>query len=331
MKERTADITASEKAIFEKLLSRDNVAVFIHRSPDGDAVGTAFALKRVLEKLGRRVCVACSDSIPKRLDFLADGKTELELEFEPQTVVSVDVATEGLFGKKYGEYSAKTEFAIDHHITNTRYAENLILHHDHSSAGELLFRLLKACGVEIDDYIAEKLYAAISFDTGCFKFSNVGCATFECAAELVCYDFHPEQINRRLFDIATLERLKAENMLLMNAETYFGGRVAVACITRELLNEYGLTDSDADGLVTVLRRIDGSDISFAVRETEDGTVRVSLRSECDFDVSALAARFGGGGHVKASGCSFECDIQSAKSQLLCATAEALGIKDDNNN
>lgn len=302
---------------FRELLTKDRVMIVVHRNPDGDALGTAFALQHVFERLNRRVCIAAHDSVSRLLRFLADGREELKPQFEPECIVSVDVATEELFGTSLAIYANRTDYNIDHHYTNTRYARCNIVCSDRSSAGEVLYELLLAAGVEIDCYIAAKLYAAISFDTGCFRFSNVGIRTHRIAGELLSFGIDAADINRRLFDIATLEQLKIENLALTGVRQYKDKHVTVLVITRDMLEQVGASDEDIHGLTDLTRRIDGTVVGVTMRETQDGMFKVSLRSSDQyFNVSRVAAVFGGGGHVRASGCILPGPVDVARDRLL---------------
>ncbi len=298
------------------MLSRDNVMIITHRSPDGDTVGTAYALKRVFENRGKSATVVCSDEIGKRLRFISDGAYKLDEPTDIGCVIAVDTATVDLMGEKLKKYADKVDYCIDHHITNTNYAKCTFLNSSASSTGEYLYDLLKEAKVEIDGYIAEKLYAAIAFDTGCFKYSNVTPHTHMVAAELLEYGMNFEDINRRLFDIASFEQLKIEQEVLMAVERYRDNTVTILVLTQDMLKKVG-TDIDIDGLTAITRRIEGTLIGISIREMSDGVIKVSFRSMDDrVDVSKIAAKFGGGGHKRASGCSFNAPIDEVKNRIL---------------
>lgn len=305
------------KQLFNEILSRDNVMILTHKSPDGDTLGTAFALCRVLEEKGKRAFVACSDKIPEKFRFFTGGKEDLSVLFEPETVVSVDVATAELLGDELSGYADRVDYCIDHHISNTGYAKKTIVDAKASSAGELLFCLLKESGISIGAETAKLLYAAVSFDTGCFKFANVTPATHMAAAELLQYGFDAEKMNRRMFDIASLEQLRVEADVIARTERYRNNAVTVVTLPLERLEELANADTDIDGLSSLPRRIEGTVVGISMKESEKDVIKVSLRSMDDeIDVSAIAALFGGGGHKRASGCVFRCPMEEAKKQLL---------------
>ena len=199
-----------------------------------------------------------------------------------------------------------------------RDSANTILYPHLSSVGELMYLLIIQSGFEIDEYIASKLYCAISFDTGCFKFSNVTANTHLIAAELLQFNLPCSKMNRMMFDSVPLEQLKIENLILRNAELHYDNKIALVCLTQEMVKSIGAKDDDFDGLTALTRRIEGPAVGITMREMPDGSIRVSLRAESDFDVSKVAMKFGGGGHVKAAGCTVNLDMETAKKQIVQA-------------
>lgn len=311
-------------AAFRELMTMNDVLILVHRNPDGDCLGTAFALKRAFENLGRRVCVAASGTIDSNLRGITDGAEELKPAFLPSAIVTVDVAAQHMLGAELSCYADMVDYNIDHHFTNTEYASNNIVVGSASSAGEVLFDLFRACDVEIDDVMAEKLYAAVAFDTGCFRYSNTTAHTHAVAAELMKHDFDASGVVRRMFDIVPLRQLKIERAALDAIHLYRDGAIVLLPITRAMLEENGALDEDVSGMVSLVRRIEGAVVCATLKETREGDVKVSLRSADDvFDVSAVAAVFGGGGHVKASGCLIKASIKEAEERLLAVIEHQL--------
>lgn len=311
-------------AAFRELLTYDDVLILVHRSPDGDCLGSAFALKRVFENLGKRACVAATGTVDRNLRHITDGAEELKPRFLPSVIVSVDVATKQMLGPDLAAYADSVDFSIDHHYTNTEYARENIVVGTASSAGEVLYDLLIACNVEIDDVIAEKLYAAIAFDTGCFRYSNTTAHTHSVTADLLRRSFDAPGVVRKMFDIVPLSQLRMERVAMDALRIYNNGAVVLLPITRAFLESQGATDEDVSNMVSLIRRIEGASVCATLKETKEGDVKVSLRSADDvFDVSAVAAVFGGGGHVKASGCLIKDTMENAVERLRLAIEERL--------
>jgi len=303
---------------FGEIMKYRKILLFSHKNPDGDTLGSAFALKKVLEMQGKCVEVACSDIIPKKYQFISDDNENLDVSanFDPDCVVSVDVATESMFGEKYKHYASVVDINIDHHVTNSLYGKINIIESDYSSVGEILYELISSNGWEINDYIAEKLYISIAFDTGCFRFSNARSNTFRIASELLKFNFQPSEINKRLFDYASLSQLLVENAALQAIKQYKNEQITVVKVTQDLLNNLGVNEDEVDGMTTITRRVAGTLVGIVLRETLAGEIKVSLRSSNDFDVSQVAKQFGGGGHKKAAGCILNCSIEDAEKVLL---------------
>jgi phosphoesterase RecJ-like protein len=310
----------------------DDVMILVHRNPDGDCLGTAFALKRAFENLGRRVCVAATGMVDSNLRGITDGAVEMRPRFLASAIVEVDVATQQMLGAELADYADFVDYSIDHHYTNTEYARNNIVIGDASSAGEILFDLFEACDVPMDAVIAEKLYAAIAFDTGCFRYSNTTAHTHAVVSRLLEYSFDAPGVIRKMLDVVPLRQLKLERIALDSIHLHRDGEIVLLPISRAMLAENGCTDEDVSGMVALLRRIEGAVVCATLKETKEGDVKVSLRSADDiFDVSAVAATFGGGGHVKASGCLIKAPLLLAEEKLLSAIQDQIRLQGEGKN
>ncbi len=148
-----------------------NAVILLHESPDGDTMGSGFALCRALRSIGKKANVLCSDELPPKFSFLYDWYSPQE--FEPETVIAADIADKKLMGSYNEIYGDKVQLCVDHHISNTGYAEKLLLGERSAAACEVVYSLLKAADIAVDDTMAMCLYTGIATDTGCFKFENV--------------------------------------------------------------------------------------------------------------------------------------------------------------
>lgn len=319
-------LTDDQISVFFELLKKDNFCIVMHKSPDGDTIGSSFALLCALKKMGKNAQIVCSDPIPPQMRFISDGAVDMDLLFEPETVVSVDVASETLFGEKYGYLSKKVDLAIDHHFSNTHYAKNTILCDKMSSAGEVVFHLFKNADIPLDDYIAEKLYTAISFDSGCFRFYNTSSETHLAAAELMRYNFDAASINVKLFDSIPLAQIQIESEVLSTVKRFKNGKITLATVRLSQMEKYGVKENELDGLSGITRRIAGTVVGITVREQSNGEVRISLRSQQEaplpeFDVSKVASEFGGGGHIRAAALTVKCSVEDAERKILNAVTK----------
>ncbi len=329
MQTRTAprmnELTFEE--IIERLSAPADTLILFHRNPDADAVGSAFALKKILSDLGSRAWCVCSCEIPARLQFLTDGEQESVLpasvpaELAPTRIIAVDTASPSQLGDLFELYGDRIDLMIDHHGMGEPYADHYI-RPDAAATGEIMFDLVKhlatASLVTITEALCVRLYAAISADTGGFRYSNVTPETHQRAAELLASGIDSAKINQLLFDSYTMEQLRARAAGISNLHLFANGAVAVVTFPYALKAALGLSDEHLDTLVDIARSLVGVKIAIAIRQPgTDGTFRVSCRSNCDFDVAALCASFGGGGHTRAAGCTVTAaDMDEAMNKLV---------------
>ena len=297
------------------LRENDNYLILTHRNPDGDTLGSAFALMYILRYLGKNAKVQCCDRIPEKYSYMfsPDDTGEPENAY----VIAVDVADEKLLGSGvYEKYQGKVKLCIDHHISNKGYAEKLLLR-DCAAASEIIFDLANELGVEIDKRIADCIYTGVSTDTGCFKFANVTARTHEIAAKLIEKGADFVEINKVMFETKTKGYFQLEAAALESLEMYFDGKCAVMTVTQETLNNTGTDESDCDGIAAIPRKIEGVLVGVTVRERSDGTYKISLRSHAPVDCTKICTEMGGGGHARAAGCDIEREcFQEKKAQLL---------------
>lgn len=310
--------------------------VLCHARPDADAIGSAFAMRALLSAMGCRAYSACADEIPERLGFLVGDLQEsilaanLPNDFVPVQIISVDTASPAQLGDLREQYVDRVDLMIDHHGKGEMYADGWI---DPAAAatGEMVYAIaqqLVATGRirEIPTGINRLLYAAISSDTGCFRYSNVTPETHRCAAELlrgaVDGRFDPADINHRLFEVKSEKLLLAEKLGFERLHLSSDGKVGIVDFPYDLKEKHTLKDEHLETLVDIPRGLEGVMVAAAIRQpAETGVYRISMRSSCDVDVSAVCASFGGGGHVRAAGCTITCE--DGMDAVVGQVAEAL--------
>lgn len=305
----------------EFLRSHDDYLILMHASPDGDTLGCGYALCTALQRIGKRAKAVCPDEIPHRFDYMREGVTQQD--FEHTTIVAVDVADSKLLGdmKELGD---KAALCIDHHVSNTEYAERLLLREHYASACELMFEVLTALGTDIDRVIANCLYTGVATDTGCFKFSNTKPQTHIVASKLMECGAEIAPINYAMFELKTQGRIKLEQDVLKNMRYFGDGHIAMVTVMLDTIANIPDIDSDDVGAMAAIpRQIEGVDIGISMKEKKQGLFKASLRSSERIDVSKIAQQFGGGGHARASGCSFTCSFDEAVEQIVSACTEAL--------
>ncbi len=301
----------------------EDVHILIHRSPDGDCTGSGYSLQAALRLLGKRSKVLCTEPIPARFHFLMPE--EPEEDFPPKYVISVDVADENLLGGLKDTYAGNINLCIDHHVSNQRYAENLLLDADAAAACEVLYAVYREMGIPFTEQIAKCLYTGMATDTGCFKFSNTRPDTHIAVAEIMREfpDIRYDLINRNLFDVKSRQQIQAEIAMLSRMEYHLDNRCTLVWATLAVFQAAGVDENDVEGLTSLSLQPEGVEVGLTVKEREPNVYKVSMRSARDVDVSAICQKFGGGGHVKAAGCLVKGTPDEVRSRLIHAVAEAL--------
>ncbi len=297
-----------------------------HQSPDGDTLGSCLALREALLLLGKDAAVVCPDRVPPVLDFLAGADTVTGTDgIEPpkEAVLYIDCADHKRTGAlRETLETAPYQFCIDHHGTNPRESKDGDWVEEVSATGELILRLIKALNVPMNKTIATALYTAITTDTGNFSYGNTSPESFEAAAKLLGYGIDLPELNRVLFREMPVSKAKLIAYTLSHMELFEGGRLNLCAIPLDALAACSATKEDCEGLIDWLRDIDTVEAACVLRES-DGCVRVSMRSKRYCDVAAIAKRFGGGGHVRAAGCTLYLPLEEATAVMREALTEAL--------
>ncbi len=323
-------VSLSFEAATTKLFSMDNILLLTHANPDGDCIGSAVALYMILKKIGKRVKIACPSVIPKRLEFLLEGISYEDVLCEAEQIaesgfcfscaVSVDVASDGLLGDVFSLVEGKIELAFDHHETNSLSAKNIYVLPSASAAGEIIYSVAMAAERKymmkfVGPLVVTAIYAAIASDTGCFRFSNTTSKTHMIAASLIESGADSGDINYRLFEIKSKKQFAVEKIVMENAGFFCDGKIAVSYITQKQLDSVQADSSDTDTCVQMLRTVEGTEIAIFIKEKEEKTYRVSVRTNRYVDASLLCGAFGGGGHKRAAGCTVSGSFSTVVEKL----------------
>lgn len=310
----------TNKETIEFLRREDRYLIVNHRRPDGDAVGSAAALCLGLRGIGKEAWVWKNPQTTERYRAYLRG---LETETVPEncTIISVDMATEGLLPLNGGQFAGQFQLSIDHHPSNEGYARYTNVQPQKAACGELLLELLRELG-PISPDMANALYLAVSTDTGCFQYSNVTVDTLRAAAELKELGADTFAINKVMFGTKTIARLRLEAALTESAAFYAGGLVCVCVLTNALMDRIGATEDDVDEISGFPRDIQGVQIGVMLRQLREGGCKISLRTSGDYNASDICAMLGGGGHQAAAGCTLESDVETAKGRILEAIAQS---------
>ena len=306
----------------ECLQNAQDILIIPHKNPDGDTVGASFALYYSLKRMDKRVQVVCHDLLPEKYYYMYSEYVK-DNDFTPQYIISVDTADVTLFGENLVKYADKTDLSIDHHITNKLYAKKTYLASSAAATCEAVYDLLIRLGTKIDNLIADCLYTGIVTDTGCFKFNSTTANTHIVAARLFECGANYDMINREMFDNKSKARIHLESMVLKSIEFYYNDKVALIVITKEMVEKTGADQAVFDGISGVTKQIEGVDVGITIRQIEGNEYKISFRTSERINAFSLADIFGGGGHVRAAGCTQNGTIENVKKKILEAVKEKL--------
>ena len=305
----------------ETIEKAEKIVIFSHVNPDGDTLGSMLALHNVLrEEFSKDSTMVVAGKVPDIYHFLPEikkVKRAAEVQNENfDTAIAIDIAAKDRMtdGLKIFE-SAKTTMNIDHHKTNNGYGMVNFINADASSAGEVLFDILKELGIKISQNTAICLYTSILTDTGGFRFENTKAQTLRKAAKLVDLGANPASISRFCYESKPKPMVMLQAYCLANAGFAMGEKIAYVTISNEEMKRFKAENDHTEGIVEALRQINTTEVSFVAKEIDEQTTKVSLRSKT-IDVSRVASVFNGGGHTFAAGCTIKKPLIVAKNKLL---------------
>ena len=315
--------------LVERVIAAEKPILLTHTRPDGDTVGSCAALASIFDAMGRSPIVVSPDPIPRRLSFLSGGKWFAPVKEYPSdsTVIAVDVASPQQLGDLQSVFSGALapSFMIDHHERGVAFAPRY-LRSDASAVGEIVYDLALALvekGVlkSVPPFAVNAIFASVSSDSGCFKYSNVTPRTHRIAASLIELGADAPEINRLLFDVKTEEILRAEGYVASHVSTTPDKKIAWVLVTDAIRDEMGLLDEHFETAIDVVRSLEGVEIAMTVKESPDGKFKVSLRST-GLDVAKIAATLGGGGHARAAGCSLSTETAEEAARIAVDAVKA---------
>jgi phosphoesterase RecJ-like protein len=311
------------EAVCAAMRAESRVALAIHESPDGDAVGAAAGMLDLFGKLGAdaHLFVDAGVVLPLAGEFLPAG---LVVEGSPAaatTLYALDCGSAARLAVTLGERRART-VNIDHHHDNTRFGDLNLVDGDASSTSELVCEIAARLGLRFSAGAAAALYAGISFDTGHFQHASTSADTFACCARLVADGADPDRVYRLLYETRSLASLRLGARAIERARPAAAGRALLTLLTGDDFAATGATDDETEGIVDALRSVPGVEVAGLARPQGDGLVKVSLRSE-GFDVSAVAGLKGGGGHRQAAGFTTAGTVEGVTEWLSTVLDERL--------
>jgi phosphoesterase RecJ-like protein len=316
--------------ILEGIRASESFCVVGHVRPDGDCIGSQLGLSLALLNEGKKVCCWNQDAIPQKLSFLDAKKLMQPPESGHQfdCVIATDSASLERLGS-VGECikERKLFLNIDHHKSNTRFADLNWVSPKEPSTGELIFRLLKVAGWPIPPSISDCLFTAVSTDTGSFQYPSTRPGTFNVAGELVKRGANLARICDEVYQSYPLSRVRLLKLLYNRFRLTHSNQIAYFWLKKEDFARTGADPSDAEGLIDHIRAIEPVVVACVFEEVEPQLTRISFRSKDEqVDVNEVAMLFGGGGHKAAAGARIPGSPLSAQRRVVAALKKALNSK-----
>lgn len=307
-----------EIALFLK--SHDNYEILTHAYPDGDTLGSGFALCLALQQIGKNARVITT-KVPSKFLYLLNGvKQQI---FNAETILSTDVAADSLLGSNMSEYLGSVDICIDHHGSNTFNAKQKFVDKYAAATCEIIYKLLNRMEVKFTPEIANCLYTGVSTDTGCFRYSNTTADTMRVAASLMDFGCNTDYINKAMFETKSKDKIRLERAVYDTMEYCADGKCAIIHTTLDMVGKLNIGDDEMEGLASIPRQIEGVLIGITMREKEGSFFKISVRTNGNINASDFCSQFNGGGHPAAAGCSIKGDLKSVKEKLVKAAEEIL--------
>ncbi|WP_426447019.1 DHH family phosphoesterase [Paenibacillus sp. S-38] len=313
-----ADYTASLRATAEYIREGDEFLVVSHMQPDGDAAGSTFAAAWILQALNKSYTLINEGPMPEKYMYMAAGVGAIQAydrnppERKFERVISVDCADFGRIGRVSECLSPQaTLLNIDHHATNDLFGSVNLVRPDAAATVEVLYDLVQELGLSMPDGLCTCIYSGLLTDTGGFRYSNTTPKVLGIAADLLGRGVKGHELAERLLETMTYGQVSLLKRSLNTLSFSGDKRIAWLTVTSQDREATGASSDDMDGLVNYARNVEGVEVGMLFKEKEPGVIKVSLRSGGAADVAAIAQTFGGGGHVKAAGCTFRGTMQEA--------------------
>ncbi|MBS5334933.1 MAG: hypothetical protein DBY08_04875 [Clostridiales bacterium] len=308
----------SLREIANVLHEAESVLLFPHVNPDGDSIGSCAALCRTLRLRGKEAWILTEDEIPANLVFLDKGYSTKEMDKiqRPDVCICVDCGDVSRFPKRAEKFLlGETTICIDHHMTTRLFCDYNYVDSQEAATGQIIFELLKEFGAEPDKETAEALFAAITTDTGDFQYSNTQKKSHLITAELYDWGADFNKVSVEIYENVRLEKIRLKSAAMETLKIIGGGKGAIVKVSQSMLDKTGALMDESEGLAQELRSIAGVEYSAVLKEYEHELIRVSLRAKRKGDVSQIASALGGGGHLKAAGCTIRETLENAADKV----------------
>jgi phosphoesterase RecJ-like protein len=302
------------------VLANDEFAILSHVRPDGDAYGSALGLGLCIEAMGKTVKIFFQDGLNENYRFLAHSE---KIQIPPVSgvtkktiLISVDTSTIDRLGANFIAWNRIPDINIDHHVSNTRFAKVNLIDPESPATAQLLYEIIEKLSWPINPDIASNLYVGIITDTGSFRFRQTTSRTFSIAAALTAAGASPSKLAEHCFLSHPIAKFKLQQEVLSQAQFYFDNRVAACQITQQMIARHQALPEHTENILEPLQSLKVVEVAFVIESGSDGFQRCSLRSKGNIDVSQIAVKLGGGGHIASAGLRIKMPAEELCKRLL---------------
>jgi len=315
--------------IRDRLSGCRRILVVSHLRPDADAYGSTIAAALWLLAEGHEVTAWNEDGMLGKYSFLPSSELVTSPAAAPMpfdAVLALDTSVKNRLGRVPGAISGSPLWInIDHHKSNEEYADLNLVDPSRPATGQILAEAFLDEGITVTPEMATNLFAAISTDTGSFQYEGTNAKTYEIAAELIRRGVNVAELSRSLYENQPRRRLNLLRHALVKSEFTCDDRVASFSLSMAEVTALGVIPEDNEGVIDILRSVEGVKVAAFFEELPEGRVRLSLRSkDPSFDACALCGEFGGGGHPMASGARIKGTLPEVEERVLAAICDAIG-------
>lgn len=297
-----------------------------HETPDGDAIGSEYALYEALKELKKKAIILNSDQMPRKYQFLdldkivevADSSSDLPADLSDWGLFILDtndIHNIGLISDLILPF-VNQYFIIDHHESGMDILTGNLVEREASSTCEILFDLFNDLSIPISFPIAQALYTGIVYDTGSFVYPKTSEKTFSTAQKLVAKGVIPNVIYTQIYESNSISSLVIQSRVMSTLELFYNNHVSVLTMTKEMLRECNALYEESDIIINIPLKSAEIKVSVFFKENEEGILRCSMRSKGNIDVANIAQLFGGGGHKTAAGFKSKIPLEEIKLKVL---------------
>ncbi|MDF1658326.1 MAG: bifunctional oligoribonuclease/PAP phosphatase NrnA [Verrucomicrobiales bacterium] len=323
----------SFQPVISRIAKAERVLILCHDRPDGDAIGSAVGLALILEGEGKETQVVNHDPVPEALQFLPEvSRVDSQVDLvQSDLIIALDSAGRDRISSSVWDRISNDPdvINIDHHVSNPGYGDINYVDVSSPATGQIVFQLAKEAGWKINGDAASHLYAAISTDTGSFRYPSTSSETMRVVADLIDKGLDVGRLNQQLYESYPMRRVEALAFLLRDLRMDCDNRCVSVLLPFVVTERLGLRTGDTEGVIDVIRAIDSVIVAVFFEEFEDGRIRVSSRSKSDqVSVGEVCKEFGGGGHTLAAGARLSGPLNDAADRFISRVCHAIHAIDD---